>query len=305
VRSPDRVPRNAAAQLTQAFAWVMLLCLLAECAHAAEAAAIEWVTAELAGRPGQRIAMLVNAQIDGKSCAMQMDTGMDGAVAWHQYSSSPGETAEVTVAFVGVTRRVVATQATRRSVAACTSGSPVGSLGNAFFDHGTLSLDLRAGRLSFSPGSALAMAEDTLPMLYVRAASGGRPLVEVRSRHGLQGHALLDTGSAALGLVVPSAAHWSRWTGGAELRADAPGVTSFRVHSWGRDHTCYLTEGGLPMQLGALHVAAPRVSFCPDMNLQALGQLEGIAGMQSFQGLVVTLDYPAGRWRVSRPEVDR
>jgi hypothetical protein len=59
------------------------------------------------------------------------------------------------------------------------------------------------------------------------------------------------------------------------------------------------------MQLGALHVAAPRVSFCPDMNLQALGQLEGIAGMQSFQGLVVTLDYPAGRWRVSRPEVDR
>jgi hypothetical protein len=182
------MPRYAVVPLAQGFAWAMLLCLLAECAHAAEAAAIEWVTAELAGRPGQRIAMLVNAQIDGKPCAMQMDTGMDSAIAWHQYPSDPGETAEVTVAFVGVTRRVAATQATRRSVAACTSGSPVGSLGNAFFDHGTLSLDLRAGRLSFAPGSVLATAADTQPMLYVRgAAAGGRPLVDVRSVMGCRG----------------------------------------------------------------------------------------------------------------------
>jgi hypothetical protein len=267
-------------------------------AEAAESYALQWDIGTLGGRAGQRIPMLVSADIDGHACPMQLDTGANEAVIWHQYRHSKGRSPDARVAFAGIARTVPITVATTKRLKDCKAGQAIGTLGNAFFEHGTLSIDLKASTLTFTPGSTLATRPAAQPMFYAAwGATGGHPLVEIRRGEVLQGYALLDTGSVALGLGVLSAEQWDRTTGGSPLRAGGR-VRSFSITAWGREVACYATDEGADFLAGAHLVRAPTISFCPELDFHPPLKLDGVLGMRPFRESILTLDYVAGRWLV-------
>jgi hypothetical protein len=279
---------------------LIALCVIAPLVHAQvqQSHPIEWPKAEFAGRPDQRVAMLVTPKIDGHSCRMQLDTGAGGAVIWRQPASSKGEPIEVTVEFAGITKRISATPETKANLTSCPQDEPIATLGNAFFDHGTLSIDLKASRLSFVPKSTLATQANAQRMLYSRTRTQGHTLVEMKADGAATaGLALLDTGSVALDLGVLSKAQWDKETNGAALQASER-VRSFAVPAWGQVHTCYATEGVRPFSVDGLEVRSPTITFCPSLGFEPSTKLEGILGMHPFRDAVITLDYPSGLWLV-------
>jgi hypothetical protein len=205
---------------------------------------LEWAIGTFAGQANQRIAMLVQADIDGMRCRMQLDTGAGDAVIWHQAADSANHSVEAKVSFAGITKQVPVSPEIIAGTARCTAGNPVGALGNAFFEHGSLTLDLKASTLAFTARSTLADRTDAHPMLYPQwGHAGGHTLVEIQIGDAPPGYALLDTGSVAIDLGVLSQEQWRRTTLDAPLQAGRS-VRSFSVHAWGREHVCHAAPTG-------------------------------------------------------------
>lgn len=282
----------------------MILCAAAlgsAASSASEAVPFDWLHGEFAGQPAVRVALLLPAQLDGKPCALQLDTGMPDAVRWH---AADGPAASVprtmTVSFAGIARQVTVPDAVRTSLDAngrCAGTS--GSIGNAFFEHGTLTLDLGRSEVTFAAGSSLLHRPGTQPMAYRRGRPhGDHPLVAVRGTDGMLRQGLLDTGSTAIGLGALTATDWAALTGDAPL-ARTTNVSTFSVHSWGRDLTCYRTVAAGDVHIGAGQAQAVQVTHCPDLGFKPEQPLIGVIGLQPFGNATLILDYVAGRWLVT------
>lgn len=145
----------------------------------------EWALGDFVGKPDQRIAILVTSEVNGIPCQMQLDTGANSVVAWHHYTPSAGKPTDVTVEFGGISNQVPAALDTLESLNGCAQRGPIGTLGNGFFDHGTLSINLKAARIGFMPGATLSLRPDARPMLYAKwPSTGGHTLVEVQADDG-------------------------------------------------------------------------------------------------------------------------
>lgn len=267
--------------------------------------AIDWQRGEFAGQPNPRVALVVSAQVDGRACPMQVDTGLSSAVRWHGAPASGKKVAEktiaVTVEFSGLRTIVQTPPDQAHALAQCAHGAAVGSIGNAFFEAGTLAVDLKTSRLRYTPGGLLAARLDAQPMFYAKwAPPGGYPLVEIRKGGALHGYAMLDTGNAALGFAPAAKAQWDAATGGAPLRA-AERVRGFESSSGGHALACFAAPAAVPLQAGTWALASPLVSWCPTLDFAPPLRLEGSLGLQGFGDAVVTIDYVSGRWLVEKP----
>ena len=174
--------------------------------------------------------------------------------------------------------------------------SAIATVGNGFFEHGTLILDLRRSRFSFSALPLLASNKAAQPLLYARwANAGGHTLVELKRAGGTPGYALLDTGAVRFGLAATNAMEWHNLSDGAALAAGA-GVQQYRLESWGRDVQCFEKAVDRALEVGGLTVNQLRASYCVDQGFKAPIQLIGVLGLRPLSDKVITLDYLSRRW---------
>jgi len=260
-----------------------------------------WVTGEPTSEgDNKRMALAVTAQVAGRPCRMQLDTGFNDAVRWQMPAADRDQLVSVKVEFAGISLSVGTSAAVARQLTRCEPGDSVGTLGNAFFDGGTLRLDLKTPQLGYTPGSSLAEHPEAQPMFYARwTRQGGHPLVELREDGKLTGYALLDTGSAPVGFAPLSKSAWDRVTSSMPLAATKD-VSPFLVSSWGRPHTCYKASSAVRLQAGRWTLMDSPVSYCPDLGFATPVKVEGVIGLAAFADAVVTIDYPSGRWLAER-----
>lgn len=259
-------------------------------------ATFTWAIGTFAAQVNVPVAMLVSARINGKPCDLQLDTGMAAPLAWH---TSPETTAsvDVTVRLLGRTLRVPAAEAARQLISHCQAGVPVGSIGNGFFDQGTLTLDTGRRHIIYRPGSRLSPDASVHPFVYAsQGAEGGQVQVEVYWGEA-PSHALLDTGSTALSFGAFGASRWTHLTGRAPHEGD--GVQTFEVPAWGQMHRCFMALSTTPWQVGDRTIGSSHITYCPSIGENAPASVAGVVGMQAFPHSRITIDYPGRRWQVA------
>nr|WP_315212810.1 hypothetical protein [uncultured Duganella sp.] len=283
---------------------ILLACSLPCAAHAADWHPFRWYMASIGGGPVERAAMLLPAKVNGVDCQVQLDTGVRDALIWSKQASSSEPTPAVPqaalVELAGIRKSVPAQHANLAPLTAetCAAG-PVATVGNVFFEHGTLALDLRGARFAFEAAPKLAGEPAAQAMRYTRSEDGGgAPLVDVKRPGGKTGYAMLDTGSARFGLVATSAQAWADFSGGLPL-ADGPKVKTMSVQSWGRQLPCYETALAGGFDAGGARDLQATVSYCVDQEFHFEVKLIGVLGLRPFGDRVITLDYLSGRWSLS------
>ena len=226
---------------------------------------------------------------------MQLDTGLNEAVRWQEASAARERMVMVKVSIAGLSTSIATPRTMARHLRDCGPDAPIGSLGNALFEHGSLTLDLTQMQLRYERGSVLAADAAAEPMHYARwTAQGGHPLVEIRQDSELLGYGLLDTGSASIGFAPLSQAQWDRLTSSAPL-AKSKDVRTFPISSWGRQHTCFDTAPTTRLQAGHWQLKTS-VTYCPELGFNPPQKIEGIVGLGAFPGAAITIDYPGERW---------
>jgi hypothetical protein len=258
----------------------------------------------IGGGPVERAAMLLPVKVNGVDCQVQLDTGAREALIWSRQASpsEPTPTAPQTalVELAGIRKSVPAQPANLAPLTPeiCAAG-PIATVGNAFFEHGTLTLDLGGARFAFTAAPQLADEPAAQAMHYTRwEDGGGAPLVEVKRRGGKTGYAMLDTGSARFGLVATSAESWADFSGGMPV-AEGPKVKTMSVQSWGRQLPCYETALAGGFDAGGARDLHATVSYCVDQEFHFDVKVIGVLGLRPFGDLVIALDYLSGRWRLS------
>lgn len=278
------------------------LLLSATSSQAAEAVwhDFHFLVGDYFGRGEERLALLLPATINGVACRVQLDTGANGDILWRAAAPADKAARPVPVSLqVGDIRRTIS--ADPASVAAlqlngCGAG-PIASLGNAFFEHGTLQLDLGRQRFAFTPAATLAGDAAALPMFYPRwAEPGGHVLLEVSLGNGARGYALFDTGAARFGLAATNLEEWNALTAGAALRQSAS-VAEYSLSNAGSARlTCYETPMADGVAVGRKALPPVMASYCVGHGFKAPLKLVGVLGLQPLGRRLVTLDYVSGRW---------
>lgn len=250
--------------------------------------------------PGdERVALLMRAKILDQQCWLQLDTGMPSQLVWHSGSTNPlrGTTSQTIPVRVGdVEKNVLADIETLQALRKGTC--PVGSIGNGFFEHGTLSLDMRASRFSFIKGPSLTVDTDAQPMQYLRSSEeGGYLLLHARMFDGAPGTLMLDTGSARFGMATNSFAQWQTLSGALALNATT--VRSFPIKNVmdAAPLRCYETVTHESISLAGRQIMPGILSYCEkDFSLPV--PLDGILGLRAFSDYQITFDYVTQRWKL-------
>ncbi len=265
----------------------------------------EWAMAPFAGQPNVRVAMLAPVLIGLRQCHMQLDTGLPQAIAWHEYSGENGAKQPIQVSFAGHHAMVEAAAAVQDMISRCQPGEPIGSLGNAFFEHGTLTIDFKSRGISLQAGSALQADRNAHPFAYAKSDAGGAHVVIDIGMGDEKGQALLDTGSTALDVGAFGADNWKRLTHDAPFHA-SDRVEVFEVHAWGEQHRCFKAPSAMPLRMASKAMHQPAVTHCPTIGLQSKPGLVGVVGMRPFANDLLIIDYPARLWatRPSTSEAD-
>ncbi|QGZ41452.1 hypothetical protein IP92_00392 [Pseudoduganella flava] len=295
-------------RFTTSLPLLLLACATAAGAQGANATwhEFDYATSSRFG-PDERLAVLLRADIDGKRCWLQLDTGAPHVVAWHQHAPAGTAPAPVSVTItVGDVRHTVSADAANLAPLA-SAPCMAGTVGNAFFEHGTLALDFAAGRYAFVPGAALRDILEAQPMLYFRSnGPGGHPLLPVTLADGRTGRMLVDTGAARFGIGATSAAHWRDLTGGLPLRENDNGggnVRSFVANNAmdAAPLRCFETPYAGSVRMGDVPVTPGIVSYCEGKDFALEQPLLGLVGLRGLLRHQLTLDYVAQRWLLGAP----
>lgn len=276
-----------------------LLCLPA-LGHSAEPQwhSFDWASAKvLPGLPEERAALLLPAKVNGVDCRLQLDTGANNAVLWHD-GGAADTAATVSVALeldgIRMTTMTTVANAARIKPGQCDN---VITVGNAFFEQGTLTLDLGNQRYAYTAQALLAKEQAAQPLIYAQwQGAGGHTLVEIRLPSGVLGYALLDTGATRFGLSATNADQWRAMTDDLPLVASAD-VAEFKVNSWGTQVSCYETTVKRPLVIANM-VSLPEylASYCAVEGFKAGQRLVGLLGLRHLGQRTVTLDYLSRRW---------
>ena len=260
-----------------------------------------WAEAEVVPGAGKvKAGIVLPITVDGVACWGQLDTGAPGGVIWTRPAGSGPADVTVTVDIAGQRRTA---QASSAQLVGLRGGNckaeAIATIGNAFFDDGTLALDLKAGRFRFAAASLLGDDPRALPFDYARrdGGEGGHIVVKVGLPDGQRADAMLDTGAASFGLTTLAPADWNMLTNGTPLHA-GPGVHTFTVNSWGEQITCFTTAAPGTLDIGpGLPVPHFSVSYCA-RPFRPGQKLVGVLGLRHLNERVVTVDYRARRWRI-------
>ncbi|ELX11892.1 hypothetical protein Jab_1c04800 [Janthinobacterium sp. HH01] len=270
-------------------------------ACASGTARIEWIRAEIVPGEGKvNAALFMPVKLNGMDCRAQLDTGAPGIVHFHQ-SFDHSAARPVVVEALGIRHEVEGPP----DLAADQGGCPQGirlSLGNQFFEQGTLTIDLKREQLSFAMGSTLAADAKAVPFFYpqwdVNSSGGGHVVIELGDGQGRKRYAMFDTGAASFGISALTTESWRQLTG--REPAAGPGVTSYSVSSWGKALPCYRVRSATRFELGqgqALENAD--VSYCEAPAFKPGQKLAALIGLRNFSNHVITIDYPARRLRLA------
>lgn len=259
------------------------------------------------GTSEERVALLLRAAIDGRKCWLQLDTGAPGAVLWNGHETGAArEAASVVIRIGDIEKTVVADTA---QLAALRQGDcgVAGSVGNAFFEHGTLSLDFAGSRFAFTPTTTLASDHAAQPMRYLKSAQhDGHPLLPARLFDGSPGDLLLDTGAARFGLVATSLAQWHQLTGGLPL-TDVAAVRSFAINNAidTAPLRCRETTVTAAITMAGRKLAPGLVAYCEGKEFRLDAPLSGILGLRALARYRITLDYVSQRWTLAPSDGDQ
>jgi hypothetical protein len=279
----------------------LLAIFLSADAHA-EWRSFNWEYAQITpDRPKERVALTLPAQFDGHSCSVQLDTGMNGAFQWH--GEAKGETTQVRFEVAGIVQQFAVDQQHLDQIRQ-DQCQLVASVGNAFFENGSLTLDLRNARYQFEQAAVLAGAAKAQPLVYAQWYDiGGHLLVEIKLPSGANKYAMLDTGAASFGLSPLSASAWADLV---DLPPVAgPGVTEYKVNSWGKQISCFETSRHGPLVIAGLRTLDTfRVSYCQHPDFSTRQKVVGLLGLRDLMDSVITLDYRSLRWSIERPTED-
>jgi hypothetical protein len=278
-----------------------VVCAVAASAETERWHSFEWGSATIAGRYNSKTFILLPATVDGAACKLQLDTGANAAFIWSSSVQVDREEAnqdkrDVAIELAGKHMQITATaaQLTKVHEPGC-GGGKLASIGNAFFDDGSLVLDLPHARYAFEQRSVLSAHPDAHAMRYrIPGWSGGLPLVDIELTGNLNGLALLDTGAARFGLSVFKETDWSQATGGLALRA-GPAVEEYQVASWGRQITCLESATMLAFHTAGQQFTGAPISICPGVAKPSL-PIFGLLGLRPFLDRKITLDYVSEKW---------
>lgn len=268
------------------------LLALAACApaHAATDLAIEWASFATPQSTFDHAVLLLPVDIDGVRCTAQLDTGANYAFmdrAWHAQAAP-----RTALLRVGAVARTVPLSDGAFDRVARGDCANIGRIGNALFEHGSITLDLAHGRFAYTPGSLLAGAARAARLDYVTPAGwdGGLLLVDYRFDRGVHGTALLDTGAALFALTLDDA-------DAARAAARGP-LMPLTAASAGAAVACVIgtLDGGF--EAGPYHVAGGEVGSCRK-PLPDVGRIvSGVVGLGGFAGKRIVIDYPGRKWQV-------
>lgn len=245
----------------------------------------------------ERVAVLLRAKINDLDCRVQLDTGAAGAIIWHHVGEE-NPTADPMLARVqigDVVKMLPADTMLMMRLKQTGCDGVIATVGNGFFDHGTLHLDLGSERFAFNPAPGLARNRSAQPMLYLRATTGGgHPLVQVSLANGAHGQVLLDTGSMRFGLVATDQQQWRQLTGGGQ-----GGLT--RTFSIGNAIeggllACEEAETAALMTLGGQTLRQHMLTYCPGKRFQLEQPLLGVLGLRPLARRTLVIDYVSSRW---------
>ncbi|WP_445368070.1 hypothetical protein ACH5Y9_00400 [Methylomonas sp. BW4-1] len=261
-----------------------------------ESLAVHYAIGDFAGERNTPVALLVQAEIGGQQCSVQVDTGANAAVILHTDQS--GEALEPVDFRLGSLRHTVAiSQATRAAIQSCHLGDPIATVGNGFFDTGTLEIDFAAQRLTFSPEPLLANETRASSFRYAKwGAEGGHVLVPADSRKNLPNEALLDTGSLRLDLGVHDERVWRALT-----KRPRKHDREFSVQAWGRQHWCTTRPSRRAIILSGSKPFRPSVTYCPTLTFRPVEPILGTVGMSRYMNGRITIDYISRRWLPELP----
>jgi hypothetical protein len=282
-------------------------CLLPLSVSASAAAPVwfpfEWHSQEMIKGAGKvKVAILLPIKVNGIACYAQLDTGAPDKVIWKKKPDAGQPLKAVVLEFAG---QSVTVQAGPAQMALLESGKCeeqlIGSLGNEFFEQGTLTLDLKGARLAFSRHAELANHAKAQPFNYAQWPgnhAGGHIVVEVGLPNGQLEYALFDTGAASFGLSALSETAWMDLTGNTPLKQSAS-VTEYQVNSWGNKIPCYeMMAPGRIVLAQTVKVERFRVSFCMQNAFKAGQKLVGLLGLRDLNERTITVDYRSRRWLI-------
>ncbi len=269
-----------------------------------ETHAFHWVTGSVGGLSERNLAMLIPVAIGNKTCDMQIDTGANGSVIWHGESNTNEPNKPLTVRLGTIEATTTAGPGVLQAIERCITGSPVGSLGNAFFERGTVAIDSVRQQLSYQPGSGLAGNKTAQRFFYATWApadatwmpTGGHILIELQTKQFGKGYGLLDTGAAFAELGVLDELWWKRLVGRDAMTGK--NTTRFTVNSWGKEVECYLAQTTADVTLDTFQLAIRNANYCPALPFRPPVRVVGIVGMYPFRSSVLTIDYPGRLWLV-------
>jgi hypothetical protein len=254
------------------------------------------------GAPKERMAIVLPIKVNGIACSAQLDTGAASKVIWRSKASEDQNEELVDVIFeVGPISTQLKAKPSNLVKLKDKECSNIATLGNAFFENGSLTLDLKNSQFMVSPNAVLAKDSNAQPLIYAQwkgESSGGHTLVEVRVPSGKLGYALFDTGATAFGLNATSATEWDDLTGGLPAAAGT-NVEEFKVMSWGKQISCYKAKIKGPMSIATmLTLDEYQVSYCAQSAFEPGQKVFGILGLKHFGDSTITLDYLSRRWLV-------
>ena len=256
--------------------------------------------AEPYSRKSASPAVIVYGTVDGIKCKFQIDTGLDFPYRWNQRVESTSKFTNSTIEVLGISEQLSISNITLDQVHSpngCVAIGNIASLGNGFFESGTIELDLKHSRMRFFKKAVLQNAKNSQPFFYARWGDdsvGGHALVEIANAGSVVGYALLDTG-VPMAFSTFSNDDFKLWT---DDFSDA--LKERLVSSWGRTHSCTVAS----IKVGSPYAAARslyggEVSFCPNLNFKTPIKLAGIIGLQAFDNCYLYIDFLSKRisWR--------
>jgi hypothetical protein len=252
-----------------------LLCTLllaAPLAHATNWTAFRW---ESFGDFPHAVVMLP-ATVNGMACYVQLDTGANGG-----FIPAGNTDAASTDIVIG--------PHTIKDDDRCRAGT----VGNAFFEKGTLILDLKNSSFAYSGDAILRNDSDAAPFTYVHHEGwdGGHITVPITLLGQAPQQALFDTG-AALFTFAPLQQSLYEALRGAESRP-------LTASSWGKDIGCEISRVTAPLRVSQYTLDSGVLGHCKkavDIGVP----LAGIVGLGGFAGQTITIDYPSRKWKVTR-----
>jgi hypothetical protein len=252
---------------------------------------VKWIYADTKGKGPEKVALLVPIYIEENKCYMQLDTGAPNAFYWYASNNKESKYKKVSVSFIGINKTLELSNDIIDAAKSCAE-SPIGTIGNENFEHGTLILNLKKAKVEYSEKINFLKNGRASPLFYTPK---GHPLVQVYGNGKLLGYSIIDAGSASAEITVITKEWWNNLTQDSEL---IPGnnVDSFQAISWGKSIQCYYKNMKSQVSVGEHFKSQITVDYCPDLGFSYPLNIIGLVGLKYFGESTIYLDYRNGLW---------